>query len=108
MSTPRRAEPPFPLTRPMPGAEQGADLSVTSLTLGLVSLLGHSRIPVINVLALLVAPLAVLLGLRGRHDIEAEHQVLSWFGIVTGSLAVVVSIALLAVFINAAGTGALS
>ena len=33
---------------------------------------------------------------------------MSWFGIVTGSLAVVVSIALLAVFITAAGNGALS
>ena len=106
MSTPRRADPPFSLTRPMPRAKQGAGLPVTSLVLGLVSLLGLSWIPVVNVLALLVAPLAVLLGLRGRHYTKAEHQVMSWFGIVTGSLAVVVSIALLAVFINAAGNGA--
>ena len=108
MSTSRRAQPSFSLTRPLPGVRQGAGVPVASLVLGLVSLLCLSWIPVVNVLALLVAPVAVLLGLRGRRYTKAEHQVMSWFGLVTGVLAVVVAIAMLAVFIDAAGKGAIA
>ena len=100
MSTPHDAGSSSSLTRPVRGRKQTALLPLTSLVLGLVALLGLSWIPVVNVLALLVAPLAVVLGFRGRRRLAAEHRVMSWYGMITGGLAIVVSIAMLAAFMT--------
>ena len=99
-SDPGPRPPTSSLTQPVHGRGRSAAVPVGSLALGLVSLLGCSWIPVVNIGALLFAPLAVLLGWFGIRRQKAEHRIMSWFGIVTGGLAIVVSIGMLAVFMT--------
>ncbi len=83
------------------GQRSSSTLAVSSVSLGLFTLLGCSWIPVVNVGALLLAPLAVILGYVGiRRRGSVNHVILSWLGVATGSLAVIVSIAMLIAFMT--------
>jgi Mg2+ and Co2+ transporter CorA len=78
---------------------------VTSLGLGLVALLGLCWVPALSIVTLFVAPPAVILGLFGRRSVSPGDKVMSLLGIYTGTLAILVSVVMIAIAAQTARDG---
>jgi hypothetical protein len=94
---------PPPVTVRMEGGSADSALApVTSIWCGGGALL-VSWIPVLGMVAWLLAPLGLVFGLIGLRRGKTEHKVMSWLGIVASGLALLICVAWLVVFAKAVG-----
>ena len=74
---------------------------VTSLTTGLLALF-TAWIPIVGLVAWVLAPIAIIFGILGVKRGKAEHKIMSIMGLVSGGIALLICFAYLLIFVVAA------